>query len=104
MLRSGTPSRTLPCLLLLLMLTPILPDSGIQLGGACDDLLLVRRSSRSRFGPTAAFHPMMERYLVESLPDALKTMQLTDPATLAAIADILADRPHLIGYALAQMT
>ncbi|KAF4689338.1 hypothetical protein FOZ60_001751 [Perkinsus olseni] len=58
----------------------------------------------TRFGPTAAFHPMMERYLFESLPDALRTMQLTDPATIAALADILAERPHLIGYALAQMT
>ncbi|EER12796.1 fad oxidoreductase, putative [Perkinsus marinus ATCC 50983] len=65
---------------------------------------IARLGHPTRFGPTAAFHPMMERYLVESLPDALKTMQLTDPATLAAIADILADRPHLIGYALAQMT
>ncbi|KAF4746671.1 hypothetical protein FOZ63_017386 [Perkinsus olseni] len=58
----------------------------------------------TRFGPTAAFHPMMERYLLESLPDALRTMQLTDPATIAALADILAERSHLIGYALAQMT
>ncbi|KAF4674615.1 hypothetical protein FOL47_009006 [Perkinsus chesapeaki] len=69
----------------------------------CDGAAIVR-ASVARFGPTAAFHPMMERYLLETLPDALRSMQLTDPATLAAVAEILSDKPHLIGYALAQMT